>query len=400
MSVELGLRLLASGAVRRADVEAALLAHVGRQVPFVRALLDARAIDEATLEQELSRADVPFVRTVSPVAGVVDELPAGFCRRLLAVPVRRDPRTGTVDVAAVDPFDPHLVAEFSHHVGTGVRLVRAPLAAIEEALRRIERGEHATVSFRRPTPPYSSAFRESEPPIPLVRRVPTLAPPAPLGPSDIVEQTESDGTVTDELGEPILPLRTSKPPRSLEHSAPRSGFRPERPTAPGPFSPFAPAAAFPDVAPIVELIRTARSRDEILELLLAGMRPVARRIAIFAAKRAEFQGFACNVEFGDVTALRGVRIAADAPSVLATAVATGAYLGRIPITASHAELLGVMGHATDDVAVVPVKVKGRAALVVVADELEDTMLATRRADELGRAAGESLARLLQQGGGR
>jgi hypothetical protein len=53
-----------------------------------------------------------------------------------------------------------------------------------------------------------------------------------------------------------------------------------------------------------------------------------------------------------------------------------------------------MGSASRDVAAVSVRVAGRPVMVLLVDELADSMSGTRRMDELARAAGEALARLL------
>jgi hypothetical protein len=46
------------------------------------------------------------------------------------------------------------------------------------------------------------------------------------------------------------------------------------------------------------------------------------------------------------------------------------------------------------VAVLAVRVAGRPALILLADDLEDTLTGTRFMDELGRAVGDALSRLL------
>jgi hypothetical protein len=58
-------------------------------------------------------------------------------------------------------------------------------------------------------------------------------------------------------------------------------------------------------------------------------------------------------------------------------------------------ILAVMRSPSRDVAIVPIRVSGRAAVVIVADELGDTMLATRRLEELARAAGDAFARIVR-----
>ncbi|MBF5066946.1 hypothetical protein G6O45_27430, partial [Salmonella enterica subsp. enterica serovar Istanbul] len=83
----------------------------------------------------LARSEAPYLRQVVPLAELVDRLPPGLCARLLALPVRRDAITGTVDVVVADAGDPHPGSEIAFHLGAPVRLVRASPAAIEKALR-------------------------------------------------------------------------------------------------------------------------------------------------------------------------------------------------------------------------------------------------------------------------
>jgi hypothetical protein len=136
------------------------------------------------------------------------------------------------------------------------------------------------------------------------------------------------------------------------------------------------------------------TRDQVVALALRGLRLLARRVAVFAVKRDGFQGWACNPEFGEVNAMRGVKIPPDQPSIFATAAVTSLYLGPIPSTPAHAELLRIMKHASSDVAAAAVRTAGRPAMILVADELNDTMIGTRRMDELARHVGISLSRLI------
>ena len=82
-------------------------------------------------------------------------MPAGLCERLAAVPVRRDVRSGRVDVAALDPLDPHIVEEFEFHLGSKVRVLRARPEALLPALG-----------------PGTAPRAPSGPPLPLVRKPP------------------------------------------------------------------------------------------------------------------------------------------------------------------------------------------------------------------------------------
>lgn len=416
MSVELGRRLLASGAVGQAEVQAALLRHLSNGTPFIRALLELGHISESGLEDELARANMPVLKTVVPLPAIVDELPKDLCKSLLAVPVRRDPRTGLVDVAAVDPYDAHIAEEFTHHVHSEVRLLRASLLAVDQALSRIAKGEYSsTVILRKSVPPGrppsvrppSVRPGASGPPIPLVRRAVKNAPIEVLGVRDIVEQMEGDGTFTDAQGEPIMHLRTAKVPRapslpSFDDEEPPSVAKAVRSvtaspaTSRGPFSPRAPAAPFPDIQGVLEAMETAESRDEVIDCLIVGMATVARRVGVFAVKKGGFRGVACNTELGDPALFREIEISSDAPSVVGIAAKSGSYLGPMPETAPHESLRRFMKEASHEVASVLVRVAGRPAVVLFADELGDSMIATRRAEELGREAGQAFSRIIDE----
>jgi hypothetical protein len=409
VSVELGRRLLASGAVGQAEVQAALLRHLTHGTPFVRVLLELGHLTESGLEAELARSSVPVLKTVVPLPAIVDELPKDLCKTLLAVPVRRDPRTGLVDVAAVDPFDAHIAEEFSQHLSSEVRLLRASLLAVDQALSRIEQGEYSsTVILRKSAPPRPPSVHPpgSGPPIPLVRKaVAKAAAVEVLGVRDIIEQMEGDGTLTDDDGEPIMHLRATRVPRapslpSFSDAERSAGAAPSRPmttppsTTRGPFSPRAPAAPFPDIQSVLDAMETSESRDEVIDCLIVGMSTVARRVGVFAAKKGGFRGVACNTELGDPEVFRAIEVSGDMPTVIASAAKSGSYLGPMPETPPHEALRRFMGEVSGEVAAVLVRVAGRPAVVLFADELGDSMIATRRAEELGREAGHAFSRIL------
>src|SRR5262245_46690734 len=111
--IDLGRRLIAAGTVAPEELEASLLLSVVRGVPVVRALLDRGALTERSLEEELARRGGLALRHVVAVRELMARLPRAMCRRLGAVPTRLDPLTGTIDVAAADPLDAHVKAEFA-----------------------------------------------------------------------------------------------------------------------------------------------------------------------------------------------------------------------------------------------------------------------------------------------
>ncbi len=506
MTDELTKALLLEEVASKDVVADALLASVMGRVSFVQALAESRQVSADVLGRYLARAEAPFLRMVAPLQEIVERLPPGLCAALLALPVRRDAITGTVDVVVVDAADPHPAKEIAFHLGAPVRLVRAPLAAIEDALHRLrgslppaldprddERmydsrpragvpappaaSENAASPFkggtmppadpglritssqamldalsaealrpsrlpvaerqahvmptgaypqRRPmvTPPWGTQVGPATPPsappsepprsglgseipIPLTRRTyaavsgGTQRPPPLVDPKDslgegyavdaghfrqIVEVNERSRNAGDAAGASLL-----------QRFSPLPSFIPGPPPLPGAAAHNAYAAQIPfaDIGGILAALRAAGARDEVLELVLTGARMVARKVALFVVKRGGYLGWACTPEFGERAQLQSILVPLDSTSVFEEAVRDGLYLGPLRHDEVHAALLHVMHGATRDVAVVPIRVSGKTAVVVLADELGDTMLATRRLEELARAAGEAFARIVR-----
>lgn len=510
MPDELTKALLLEEAASEEAIAEALFASVTGGVPLVQALTEAGAVSTEVLSRYLARTEAPFLRQVVPVAELMDRLPAGLCSRLLAVPVRRDAITGTVDVVVADPGDPHPGREIAFHLGAPVRLVRASAAAIDEALRRLRARalSYAPGSRESREPParpdveirdddriYDSRPRSPDAPAGSALRGGTVPPPAPppqrrgtphggldamsseaLRPSRVPvaerqahvvpgaavhrtsratppwgtpvhNATSSLGSEppSSRLGSEIpIPLTrrtfsavsggTQRPPplvdpkgsalgegyavdaghfrqivevnERMRHaetasSAPRpmpiASFIPGPPPLPagGAFAAYAPQVPFADIGGILAALRAAGSRDEVLELVLTGARMVAFKVALFVAKRGGYLGWACTPEFGDRTALQSIMVPGESGSVLDEAVRDGLYLGPIRLDEVHAPILHIMRGASRDVAVVPIRVAGKTAVVMIADELGDTMLATRRLEELSRAAGEAFTRIVR-----
>jgi hypothetical protein len=433
--------LLLADAVTPEALAQALLVAATRGTSLVRALVTTSAVDPLRLEQILERGDTPTMRHVAPVATLVSQLPQGLCHRLLALPVRSDPRTGTVDVAVVDVRDSHAVEEIAHWLRAPVRTVRTSLASMEAALRRMSdaapdraggtgvkslappiwvpspnlppREFEKAPSYGQPTIDESSlgdpmgdagyAFNsEHDIPIPLTRKnIPALPGIAMIEIG--LPAVERDGA------EPVLDLRRKKqsvgPPSSIPvlGGPPSSGAVPTLPrgapsTARGPFPPNAPVAPFEDIGPIVDDIRRAEDRDRIVDLLVAGVRTVARRVAVLAARRDSFTGWTCTQELGDKATLRAVRLPTNVHTIFKEATTQeGAVLVRVPKDGTHAPLLSVMkGVAPGEVALIAVRVEGKPAAVVMADETVDVLVLTQRMEKLAREAGDALARLLRE----
>lgn len=410
MSFDLGRSLLLADAVKAEALSRALLVAAARGVSLVRALVETKAIDPERLERELERGDAPVVRHVEPATALVNRLPPGLCERLLALPVREDARAAVVEVAVVDARDRHAADEIAFWLKVPVRVVRTPLASMESALRSLHpRGRVQTLAPPMWVPPPADAPPRGLPrtpaygspaldlawdqprrektddlAVPLVRTKTLVPGPMPVLPK---------GPRADE-SEPVLTLarRKSSLPPKAEALPARSA------TAQSPFSPNAPRRPFADVAPMIERMKHASDRDAVLEALIEGACTVARRAGVFAVRREGYLGWTCSREFADREALRAVKMPAVVKHVLSEAAERdAAHLGRVPKDVRHAPMLVAMSRPpAGEVALATVRVAGKPVAVVMADEMGDTMEATKRLDDLARAAGEALARLLRE----
>lgn len=422
VSVDLALRLARSGVVPGGEVEAALLDSMQRGVAFPLAFAERGPVMAQLLERELARSGAPLIRTVRAVPELVAQLPIGMCPHLLAVPVRQDGRTGTVDVAAVDPLDSHLPAEFVFHLGAPVRVLRAPLAEVLAALETlpdmpiaprvvpvprsgasagtpafgmpaVRREGPARVDRRRtstqprglpasqPPPARESqppASRGSEPPIPLVRRsiTPGRWPRRGTNPGVGAAAPPAIDVLEDEAGDPVINLFRSKPP-------PGSDAGVESGTS---------LRSQDDFGLALMALAEAETPDAVARQLVAGMSTVARHVVVLAVRSASYDG---RTGTGDRERIRSLHVPTSSPSVFATAAQAGFYLGPLPLTPAHAELAELLGN-TDEIYVVPVVVSGRGALMVVASGFASSFEATRRADRLAAAAGEAVEQILRR----
>jgi hypothetical protein len=376
MTFALARSLLLADAVTPEALGQALLLATTRGTSLVRALLATRAIDPMRLEQQLERGEAPYMRHVAPVMVLVQHLPPGLCERLLALPVRRDVRTGTVDVAVVDARDPHPVEEVAHWLAAPVRMVRTSLASMDAALLHLQgEPEHglrtlaAPIWVPPPTPRQQPSAETEGMDFPLADpNIPFALTRKTLDSAPVLELTHpvQEGGAAHET-EPVLELRRRKSP-------------------------------LPDLTTVLEAIQRASDRDSILELVVVGTRTVARKVAVLAVRRDALVGWTCSPELGERSALRAARVSPAMSDVFTGVLAADtARLARIPKDAAHAPLLSAMRAApSTEVALVPVRVEGKAVALVLADELWDPLLALGRMEELSRAAGDALGRLLRE----
>jgi len=398
VTVELTRRLIESG-VPLADIEAALLLVVERGLSLPEALAERDAGLLSRVEQELARSELPSVLTVRASPELFARLPVGMCRRLLAVPVHVDPRTGRVDVAAVEPLDPHIAQEFAFHLDQPVRVLHASFDAVTVALERLQRGAKiSALPAKRDADALGSdapipllkldTGARSDAPIPLVRRsmlparAPSVAPTKRSAPPPgALPAAESVG----------LSWRSKPPPVDLMAGAAELNRRAARaPSAPPEAKPAAPSAATTR-----ERLEDARSPDAVLELLRDCLAPAVS--IVFAVKNASFDGRVASPSVEQRTHAKNISLLSHQPSVLETAVKSGFYLGPIPNTPNHRELRDALPpDAVHEVYVTVVTVSDRPSLVWLLAGFEQSLDLTRRADEIALVAGRVLARILRE----
>jgi hypothetical protein len=341
--------LLRAG-VETAEVERVLSVSVERGTTLSSHLSEQRSKLSEALERELSRLDFPTIEMVRPLASQVALLPPGLCKRLAAVPVNRDPRSGRVDVAVLDPLDPHLAAELEFHLEAPVRLLLAREETLVAALRVMGDG----------TAP-------SGPPMPLVRKAPEA---------------------TQEGAEPVLSL--SRPKASdKKQTAPL----PTEPSAEPPAQEATREPAEP-VATVIDAISRAAMAEELAALLVRGMAPAPT--VVLSVRSGVYSGRAAS-PWLSAEAVRKLKLDAGVPSVIETAARNGFYLGVLPLTPAHQALRDVFGGAEErEVYVVPVLMSHHPSLMLVSEiaPLGSSVEASRRADELVRAVGHALERIV------
>ena len=455
--LELAESLLLAESVSPRALARGLFLEATQQMSLVQALIVTGAIDEAKIEEAVAKeGDPPPLAAITPSLSLVQRLPRGLCARLLAVPIGTDSQTGDIEAAFVDMHDQHAIGEVEFFLRARVRPHRATVSALRAAIEQIQRAEPALVPVpahgeRTRTPiwgtPVVSVVPVAAPhtnaadmPIPLMRRstVPSKeesavlelrtpassrpvpdtirdtdpvfslrSPPSMRRPISVMmaetrmEPQKQNNLVTvpapkqdprhTMVTAPAPPRRSEPPPAVQGMDAPRSRRSSMAPRfSPGPTLPF------PDATPVFAAMEEANDRDAIIALLISGMRAVARRVAVMAVKRDAFVGWSCNAEFGDARAWRTVSVPANVPSVLATAASGTPYLGPLFRTDGHMPILEFMREMSRDVAVTGVRVDMHPALVLLADELGDTALGTRRMEHLAKAAGVALTRVLRK----
>jgi hypothetical protein len=395
VTFQLGRGLLLSGAVSSEELAEALYAVATQGIPLARALVGLGAIDEMRLEEELARTDPIALTHVDPLPKLMERLPPGLCHRLAALPIAVDGATGTVELAVLDPRDAHAADEVGYHLETSVRARRASYAALREAFEHYPGGLRALANNELLPRLPDEAF--------LLRRK-SMDSASPGGDEASIKTRIYGSTLAaDEAtwdAEPVFELRRLGPPPTVSDPEPVTTrpaseevsirLSPSR----APIAPEAPPLPYPDLGSTLAGIRAGSDRDGVLGLVQLGARSVARRVALFVVRKEGLAGWSCTPEFGEEAALKVLKVPLVPPHPLLPLLSGSVYLGPLPALLA-APLLGVMRTFSQEVAIVALRVADRPAMLLVADELGDTLLATKRLDELAHAAGEALLRIVR-----
>jgi hypothetical protein len=448
VTVELARHLVRSGVLSAAEVQEALLQAVTGGVPFIKALVDSSPATAELVDHELSRLGVPSLQSVRLARELARDLPTGMCARLLAVPIGRDPDTGVIEIAAVDPLDPHIPDEFAFHLGTPVAAYRAPLGEIEAALDALpftpsapppwspqeeEYDDHTpafgSLRWRGPAAPigriapppttdrYGSSGEErpsvspSAPPIPLVRRT------IPAGTPEVksrrarprLDTFPGVGTLRasplgtlgeDESGQPVIGLYRSKAPADTSQPGQPTSDREPTPT-PEPETQRVPPREDPDstheetdaLAEALDALPMAASPQEVVDLLVSGASAVAATVLVLSSRGRKLQGRAGRGLL-DEQSVQSLAIERTGASIFDVAVHDGSYVGPVPETEVHVGLIALLGHIEDDVHVAGVVVSEKPALMLLLTGTSSVEAAAEAVAPLVRKAGFALERIV------
>jgi hypothetical protein len=156
----------------------------------------------------------------------------------------------------------------------------------------------------------------------------------------------------------------------------------------------------PSIEAVLEALEWAGKPDDVVDQLVDALTPFAAQVAVFAEHGGVHRGRAASRSLGGATAARKVEQRGSPQCVLDRAVDEGAYLGRLVPADANGALEHWLGPSVGEVYARSVVVSGRPALVLLLASLEASALATRRADELARAGGAALERIVLARKGR
>jgi hypothetical protein len=145
---------------------------------------------------------------------------------------------------------------------------------------------------------------------------------------------------------------------------------------------------------VLDAISRATMAEELAALLVRGMAPAPT--VVLSVRSGVYSGRAGSPWLSS-EAIKKLKLDAGMPSVIETAARVGHYLGVLPLTPAHEGLRAVFGGNEDrEVYVTPVMMSKHPSLMLVSEigVLGPSVEATRRADEIARAVGHALERIV------
>jgi hypothetical protein len=371
LSLEVVRLLLKSGAPPEALSEL-LSRATEKRVPLATAVAELHPELLPILEREAEREGLSTLEMVRPDMQLYAQLPEGLCERLGVLPILRDARSGQVEAAALDAFDSHALAELAHHLEASVNVRLASSEAFRLGLERTRaRGQSGRAEPAKSEPPAAPAAPRvpsqppSQPPmpLPLVRR-------APDGRS--AASSDAARTAPADDAEPVINLMRSKPAGSKAVPAP---------------------APFVELGEALRLIEQEKSPDGVVAALARLMEPAPA--IVLAVRGGGYEGRAANRNFGGEEAVKRFKLPAGFATAVEAAIDAGYFLGVLPSTPAHAPFRELLGnHASAELYLSPVGISGRPSLILCSVVDRPTLEITRRANDLARAAGQVLERIL------
>jgi hypothetical protein len=334
---------------------------------LVEQLVASGVIDEDRLCRFFhERLLVPIVGAAElarPSRRALKLLPREMAQQFRCVPLEIDEHKNLA-VAMADPSDTHAVDEIQFLTGMTVFRVAAPASAVAWAIQDL----------------YGATTTLADAP-------PLEAPRRKLPPAEIVEDRYGEETP---IPMPVPFDQTTGrivliDPRSLAESLSSLDRGPE-PSA----HPVTEAA----LREAVLALEVAGDRDAIAGALVAYMRRLCRRAAVFVVRRGELAGFAGGGIGVRADSLREAVLGLDRPSTFRDIVQTRLpFRGPVGDAASRDFLIDGLGWAPADMLALPVGVRDRVVALLYGDDpgqpIPDEHLAT-----LARAAGLAFERAL------
>lgn len=342
-TTRLGEILLSKGAVSTDGLRAALEAcrrHGGRLGTWLvrLGLIHEGALLEA-LAQQTGCPPTPTLELATAPAEVRGLLHPSFAKRNMVVPFARQGRT--LSVAMLHPNDLVIIDEIASLTGLAVRAHVATEAALAAALA-----------------------------IPLTQPGDEGLAPPPGPPAAAVREWRQFWRLDSGVGELFRAL--AAPARAFATGAAAAFPSLAPPAAP------APAAGPPGLEGLAEALAGVRQRDQVATIVLAALRPLAARVALFSLYQGRVVGWAVSGGLAIDEDFHTLLLPLDRPSVFLN-LSRGVELHVGPLGGGDGNrlLLEALGPPRPhDAVVAPVPVRGRPVAFIWLDNGEQSVATT------------------------